>query len=232
MGAADDPDVPTHHRSIQLDVRDLPEELEVTARLRDERPWAAGTGVVEHVHDMSLVVRVRRSDLVIVDARAEMAGFPHAECRHIEDAFQDLVGSSVVRGYTRAVQERLGRARGCTHLELLARLVGPAVLQGAVSSHQRAQWAAADGPGGNGIGPGGDGSAPGAWLADTCHVWATEGPGPGYQKAALGWRPGVGEYPAPPVDELRRRARASDESPADEGLLGRPRPEPATGGSS
>lgn len=207
--------VPVHHRQIDFTVHDRDGELEVTARLRDERPWAAGTGAVEHVHDMALVVRVRQSDLTIVDARAEMSRFPHAECRLIEDAFGGLVGLSVARGYTRAVQERFGRSLGCTHLELLARMVGPVVLQGSASSLYRRAATAADGAGrdggdwgapeGDGEAPGGDIDASSPWLADSCHVWSTEGPGPGYQKMALGWHPGSAEYPAPPLERVRER---------------------------
>jgi hypothetical protein len=35
------------------------------------------------------------------------------------------------------------------------------------------------------------------WARDTCHIWA-EG-GLADQKLAAGWRPGVGPYPAPPL---------------------------------
>ena len=41
------------------------------------------------------------------------------------------------------------------------------------------------------------------WLTNTCHIWAEDGVGP--QKVATGWRPGIAEYPAPSLVEIRRR---------------------------
>jgi hypothetical protein len=123
-----------------------------------------------------------------------MGAFPHAECPSIEGAFRDLIGLSVSRGYTSAVQERFGRQRGCAHVEFLARALGPVVIQAMTSSMARQ---AEDG----GERPGGEGGMP--WLTNTCHVWA-EG-GPGLAKVEAGWRPGHSEYPAPAVVEIRRR---------------------------
>jgi hypothetical protein len=48
---------------------------------------------------------------------------------------------------------------------------------------------------------GGDGAL--GWLTNTCHIWAENGVGP--QKVATGWRPGIAEYPAPSLVEIRRR---------------------------
>jgi hypothetical protein len=144
---------------------------------------------------MELGLVVRRADLVIVDAAADMRTFPHAECTDIEAKFGELIGLSVSRGYTNAVQERFGRQRGCSHLEFLARALGPVVIQAVTSS---AAWRVEKG---DGQYPGGDGAL--TWLTNTCHMWAEDGPGP--QKIAIGWRPGKLEYPAPSVAEVRRR---------------------------
>ncbi len=188
-------DVPVHARTISLDVFEGDGTFEVVGRLRDERPWADGVEVVRHVHDMTLKVTVRRSDLTITAATATMARFPHAECTDIEARFGQLVGLSVARGYTRAVQERFGRALGCTHLEFLARAIGPVVVQAVPSSAVRAA----------GTEPGGDEVARMGldWLSDTCHVWRAGGPG--QDKVAAGWRPGRGEYPAPSAAVVRLR---------------------------
>jgi hypothetical protein len=205
-------EVPTHRRRIELDAYDRGEDLLVVARLRDDRPWAAGTDQPEHVHDMTLEVTVHRPELVVTAVQAEMRHFPHAECRQIEGAFQGLVGLQVGRGYTRAVQERFGRALGCTHLELLARLLGPVVVQSIPSSVLRAH--PEDG------GRAALAETGSSWFADSCHVWASEGPGPGMQKLALGWRPGTTAYPAPPVAELRRAAGGAADGAAG-GAAGR-----------
>lgn len=194
--------VPVHRRTIEFDAYDEGDALSVTGRLRDERPWAQGTDSVEHVHDMELAVIVRKDDLTITAAQATMARFPHAECPAISSAFADLVGLSIGRGYTRAVQERFGGPRGCTHLEQLARTIGPVIVQTVTSARARQR----------------DGAhldtAPSAgpvlFPRNTCHIWA-EG-GVAEQKLAAGWRPGerVG-YPAPPVDVLLRRQASPSE---------------------
>ena len=202
-----DPAVPTHRREMSFEVFEEGDEFHVTGRLRDERPWAAGTVWVEHVHDMELAITVHRPDLTITAATARMHRFPHAECTDIEEAFAGLVGLNVARGYSRAVQERFGRSLGCTHLELLARTIGPVVIQSVASAATRLQDATRTQVAMTQAGS--------AWFADTCHVWATDGPsgpGPGMQKVALGWRPGTDEYPAPSVDEVRRRGAAGADS--------------------
>jgi hypothetical protein len=143
---------------------------------------------------MELGIVVNRADLVIADAQATMHAFPHAECTSIEPVFADLIGLSVSRGYTSAVQDRFGRQRGCSHLEFLARALGPVVIQSITSSaaHRRHL-----GDGTEVMGEGGLN-----FLTNTCHVWA-EG-GPGLEKLSLGWRPAHGEYPAPSAVEIRR----------------------------
>jgi hypothetical protein len=160
--------------------------LSVSGRLRDERPWAADSERVEHVHDMDLRVTVRKDDLTITAATATMARFPHAECPSITAAFDDLVGLGISRGYTRAVQERFGGARGCTHLEQLARTIGPVVIQAMTSNRARDR----------------------DWQH---HIWADGGVAE--QKLAAGWRPGErAGYPAPPVEVFLRRGPSTDTS--------------------
>jgi Protein of unknown function (DUF2889) len=169
----------------------------VVGTLHDERPWADGGYGPRDLHFMDLGLVVRLSDMVIVDAVADMQTFPHAECTEIEPKFRDLIGLSVGRGYSGAVQERFGRERGCSHLEFLARAIGPVVVQGLTSS---AAWQVEKGDGEHPMREGGF-----TFLANTCHLWAEDGSGP--QKIAIGWRPGLFGYPAPSVAEIRRRMK-------------------------
>ncbi len=163
--------------------------------LHDQRPWASGTLGPRDLHRMELGIVVRRADLTIVDAAADMQTYPHAECTDIEPHFGDLVGLSVARGYTGAVQQRFGRQRGCSHLEFLARAIGPVVIQGVTSS---GAWEVERGSGEHPMREGGFG-----FLVNTCHVWTEDGPGA--QKIEAGWRPGLLGYPAPRAVEVRRR---------------------------
>jgi hypothetical protein len=193
-----------HRRTIEFEARDQGDGLAVTARLRDERPWAAGSDRVEHIHDMELTATVRKEDLTITSAVATMGRFPHEECPSITGAFVGLVGLHVGKGYTRAVQQRFGGARGCSHLEQLARTLGPMVVQAMTSLRARDRdWHHLDSD---------PTQRPSLMPPDTCHVWS-EG-GVGEQKLAAGWRPGEGSgYPAPAVEVfLRRREAGSDQS--------------------
>ncbi|HEY5097340.1 MAG TPA: DUF2889 domain-containing protein, partial [Acidimicrobiales bacterium] len=175
---------PVHRRTIDVQVFERDGFHVVIGTLHDQRPWATGDLGPRDLHHMELGIVVRRADLVIVDARATMGTFPHAECPSIEGAFGDLAGLSVSRGYTNAVQTRFGRERGCSHIEFLARALGPVVIQAITSS---AAMRLELGDGEQTIG--GDGAL--GWLTNTCHIWAEDGVGP--QKVATGWRPGIAE---------------------------------------
>jgi len=189
--------IPTHQRTIEMVAFDTELTFQLRGRLRDERPWADGDVSVRTLHGMELRLEVRRSDLVIVRAEAQMGAYPHAECPNITPAFQQLVGLNVGRGFTKAVQALLGRERGCSHLEFLSRALAPVVIQTIPSTAMRREPPATAGStvlqGTN-------------WLANTCHMWSEDGPGS--KKIALGWRPG-GRYPAPSVEEVRAQ-KASD----------------------
>jgi len=131
---------------------------------------------------------------VIDEAHATMVRYPHAECPSITEVFDGLVGMNIGRGYTRAVQERFGGAAGCAHLEQLARTIGPVVVQGMTSVRARARdWSRLDDV---------PAERPRLFPSNTCHVFADGGPAE--QKLAAGWRPGVGGYPAPPVEVILR----------------------------
>jgi hypothetical protein len=192
---------PVHRRTISMEVFVRDGHFAVVGSLHDERPWAGGTHGPRHLHVMELGIVVRRADLTIVDAAADMKTYPHAECSDIEASFRDLIGLSVARGYTGEVQRRFGRERGCSHLEFLARAIGPVVIQALTSS------AAREVEKGGGPSPLREGGF--SFLANTCHIWTEDGPGP--QKIATGWRPGMTEYPAPSAVEIRRRMAAASE---------------------
>lgn len=195
---ADDgtPRVPLHRRVIEFVAYDEGDSVSITGRLRDERPWASNTDKVAHVHDMDLALTVRKDDLTITAATATMSLFPHTECPSITGAYGDLVGLSVSRGYTRDVQDRFGGARGCTHLEQLARAVGPVVIQAVTSARARDR----DGQNLDAA----PSARPTLFPRNTCHIWADGGVAE--QKLEAGWRPGErAGYPAPPVEVFLRR---------------------------
>ena len=197
--------VPVHRRVIEFEAYEEDDGLAVTGRLRDERPWADGeeVGTVRHLHDMRLEVTVRAADREITSARAVMERFPHAECPGITAKFGELVGLRVGQGYTRAVQERFAGALGCTHLDQLARSLGPVVVQALTSLRaKRRDWSHLDAQ---------PAARPSIFPSNTCHVWVDGGPVE--RKLAAGWRPGTGGYPAPPVEVVLRQAAERGERP-------------------
>lgn len=187
-----------HRRTIEFEAFDAGDHLVVHAELIDDRPWADGERDVARLHDMSLRIVVRKDDLVIDEADAVMRRYPHSECPSITSAFDGLVGLNVGHGYTRAVQERFAGAAGCAHLEQLARTVGPVVIQAMTSVRAKARdWSALDEE---------PDERSRLFPRNTCHVFVDGGPAE--KKLAAGWRPGVGGYPAPPVEVILRRSQA------------------------
>jgi hypothetical protein len=181
--------VPVHLRSMEFEATTSEGAVTVVGRLRDRRPWATGADQIDELHDITLSITVDVATLTIQAAEVEMDRYPHTECPLVIPAFQGLVGLSVTRGYVRAVQERFAGPAGCTHVDQLARAMGPVVVQAVTSMRSRDRdWNAFDQA---------PRERPTTFPRNSCHVWR-EG-GPAEQKLAAGWRPGVDGYPAPPV---------------------------------
>jgi hypothetical protein len=192
-------EIPTHRRTIVIESFDSDESFDICASLQDERPWASGDDLVSDVHRMTLRMTIDRASLTVTDVNATMDRTPHVECTAIEPAFRSLIGISVTRGFNKEVSERVGRQRGCTHLDFLAKAIGPAVIQTMASASSRRAGLA-------GIGRTVSQDT-GGWLRNTCHLWA-EG-GIGLTKIAEGWRPGVDGYPARSLVDMRSRRPSS-----------------------
>jgi hypothetical protein len=208
VAAAGESEVPLHERSLSFKAYDRGESIRVAGRLRDVRPWLEGT--TRHVvHDMELQVVVRKVDLLITEAVATMHAFPHAECPDIAPVFSGLVGLSIGRGYVKEVQRRFVGAAGCSHLDHLARGLGPAVIQALASSHARQmRRLSEEAPvaGSTGDDGGEASSMPRVeWLRNTCHLWADDGIGA--RKIDLGWTATEDEYPVPRIEVLIGRRR-------------------------
>jgi DUF2889 family protein len=158
---------PVHTRTITIDVfRAADSELEVTGRLVDERPDAQPTWFDvpqgSTIHDMSVTLRVRHPDLTITAASGTMTEHPYTICPDALPAIDRLVGLSVAQGFTRAVNERLGRQRGCSHMTALIQAMGPAIKQGAGAAfHEENGFPAPDAD---------------LWFINTCQAWRDGGP--------------------------------------------------------
>ena len=200
--------VPVHRRAIEYRAYVVGDELgRRRARLRDRGPgpgrqarwppsttWSCGSGC-------------GCADLTITGAAAEMFAFPHTECPAIESAFAGLVGLSVARGYTREVQARFGGPRGCTHLEHLARSLGPGGHPG------RHVATAPGGRPGRGRGPAGRSATAAVHGRGTP---ATSGPRTASAEPQAGGRlaPGGRPLSLSRTGDLPRTGRRADGSPA------------------
>ncbi len=203
---------PVHRRTIAMEVFQRGDYFAVIGTLHDERPWAGGALGPRDLHRMELGVVVRRADMTIVDAAADMQTLPARRVhRHRAELSTNSSACRSPAGYSNAVQQRFGRERGCSHLEFLARAIGPVVIQGLTSS---GAWEVEKGSGEHPMREGGFG-----FLTNTCHVWTEDGAGA--QKIDAGWRPGLLGYPAPSAVEVRRAWRDGD---ADGGGAPRARP--------
>ena len=155
-----------HVRTIRAEVKRVgADELEITGRLVDERPRSTDPFDEGHdgtVHDMTLTVRVRHPDLVITAVDGRMDHRPYTLCNDAVPPLQRLVGLSVMKGFTRAVNERFGRQLGCSHLNALIQAMAPAIKQGAGAAFQdgaKIQAGAED-----------------YWFVNTCQAWREDGP--------------------------------------------------------
>ena len=150
--------------------------LRVHGSLEDRRPqgvpdWIQHDGDV--IHHMEVTLTVTWPDLVVTAIDGAMRTFPHAGvCPDALPPLQTLVGVTIGRGFTRAVNERIGRERGCTHVAALILAMGPVVRQGAGAAFGFAT-------------PGDPHRTP--WFVNSCQAWREGGP------LHLAWR--AGEMP-------------------------------------
>lgn len=185
---------PVHTRTIIVDAYDEGPTIVLVGTLSDERPHGdrGSHAQADVVHHMQLGVRVDAASGTIVEADASMSDFPHAECPAVTQAFERLVGLRIGPGYTKAVSALFAGPAGCTHLDHLARILGPVLIQARGSVTMRAiRLGEAEPP-----------AEIDDYTRNSCHVWRDEGPG--QEKMRLGWRAGPGTSPAPPVAAIRR----------------------------
>jgi hypothetical protein len=126
---------PLHTRSIVCEgYRRADGLFDIEARLVDSkpRPYALLSGVRspgEPVHDMWIRFTIDRQYRV-VDVAASMDAVPYpGGCDTIAPDYRALVGANLVEGFRKAVHERLGGVRGCSHLSELAALLPTAAIQ-------------------------------------------------------------------------------------------------------
>jgi len=165
--------VPAYVRTIRVDAveagdRDGRLLLRVHGVLEDHRPrgapdWLHDAGDV--IYPLEGTLSVSYPDFVIraVEGRLGTTPYPNV-CPDAVPGLQSLVGVSRARGFTRAVHERIGRSRGCTHVAALILAMGPVVRQGTVAA------CASFGPPDDALSGDPDSAAARPWFVNSCRA--------------------------------------------------------------
>lgn len=157
-----------HQREIKLQAFARDDDLyDLEALIEDVKPepFAAATqtfpaGVPIHLMALRLTVN---KEFTILQVQASMHKTPFQKiCPSATDGMQRLVGCNLLKGFRRAVSERLPSGERCTHLAELATLMPTlavqALIQGAPGAN--AQPASDQRP----------------LKIDGCHAWRADGP--------------------------------------------------------
>ena len=81
------------------------------------------------IHRMRLTITIDTA-FDIVDAQARSIDHPYpGHCGEIEPAYRALIGLNLLKGFKRAVRERLGGIAGCTHMTELTDVLPTAAVQ-------------------------------------------------------------------------------------------------------
>ncbi len=125
----------SHQRSIDVRIYSRGTGLwEVDATVRDVRAQdtTTVTGMLpagQPIHDMLLRLVVdEQFNVIEAGARTDAQPYPGA-CEDHSDTYGQLVGLNLMRGFRRAVRERVGGVKGCTHITELSQVLPTAVMQ-------------------------------------------------------------------------------------------------------
>ncbi len=118
-----------HTRSIELNGYHRDDGLwDIEAHMTDiktydiENQWRGGISAGEPIHEMWVRLTVDDTFLV-TDVEAVTDNSPFQMCPAITDAYKQLIGIRIGRGWRRAINEKVRGKNGCTHItELLAPL--------------------------------------------------------------------------------------------------------------
>ena len=163
-----------HERKIEVSSWPAGENhMIVRGRLTDERFGCYYKFTGECVdagilHDMTIVLLISTTNMVIDDIEVIMDRFPRLECGEMAESLDSVKGLRIVGGFSSKVRELAGGNKGCTHMVHLLTTMAPAVMQG--------YWAWKSGkpviPGKLNVSRV---SGMAETLKDTCYVWREDG---------------------------------------------------------
>jgi Protein of unknown function (DUF2889) len=162
---------PLHDRTYTVGVfRSSPNEIVARGTVLDEKP--PGVYVEDDpdplmIHHMTVELTVAYPSLEILGAQVDFGSYPQPGCPGIADAYRQLTGISIARGFTHRVRELFGGPGGCTHVTALLQAMAPAVVQSTWSMRILNQR--------DGVGAGPSRGRFQERNRNTCHVWASDG---------------------------------------------------------
>lgn len=164
-----------HQRSYETEAFDEGDgTMRVVGRLVDTKPHGLGLADGEPlvIHDMVVEMILAGDTFEIVNISTTMNVHPYGQCTSVLDSYQQLVGVSIARGYSRKVKELFGGPQGCSHIGALLIALGPVAIQaswGMARLHDDpADWSTVD------VDPE-DAERRLRLNTNTCHVWSAEG---------------------------------------------------------
>ncbi|MEL7156761.1 MAG: DUF2889 domain-containing protein [Actinomycetota bacterium] len=122
-----------HQRRYEVDAFKLDDDhLLLRGMIHDQKP--PGVYIEDDpeplsIHQMVVDLTLVFPSLEIVAAEVLMEVTPHTGCASIEPTYQQLVGVSIARGFSRTVRELFGGPRGCTHVGALLQAMAPVAIQ-------------------------------------------------------------------------------------------------------
>lgn len=164
-----------HKRSYDCEAFEEGEgRMRVRGRLVDDKPQGLGLADGEPmvIHDMAIDLIVTVPEFLIEGVETTMKVHPYQVCTDVLVDYQQLVGLSITKGYSRKVRELFGGPNGCSHMGALLQALGPVAVQASwslITLHDDPAKRLEE-----------DTDAEGRerrlrMNTNTCHVWAEEG---------------------------------------------------------
>lgn len=121
-----------HQRSYETEAFDEGDgTMRIVGRLVDTKPHGLGLADGEPlvIHDMVVEMIVAAETFEIQGITTTMNVHPYDQCTSIVASYEQLIGESIARGYSRKVKDLFGGPMGCSHVGALLIALGPVAIQ-------------------------------------------------------------------------------------------------------
>jgi len=132
-----------------------------------ENKWRGQLQPYENIHDMWIRLTMD-GDFVIKDVEAVTDGSPYGACGDIVGNYKDIIGLRIGAGWARAIRDKVGGTKGCTHQMEILKVLATVAYQ-TIGSAKARELMEKEG--------GGDRNWGRVWkfLINSCHAWSSTG---------------------------------------------------------